>query len=81
MTSAQRLAVFQSKLSANLIARGELIGSVVLVVIGLAFIALAPAKQTDEQVSAAVSCASTPGNRQIDATRNAAKLPRGQNTS
>jgi hypothetical protein len=40
---------------ANLIARGELIGSVVLVVIGIAFIALAPAKQTVEQVSAAVA--------------------------
>src|SRR6202049_4523353 len=35
----------------NLIARGELIGSVVLVVIGVALIALAPAKQTLEQVS------------------------------
>src|ERR1700730_3025737 len=34
----------------NLIARGELIGSVVLVV-GVAFIALAPAKQTMERVS------------------------------
>src|ERR1700736_1171235 len=34
---------------ANLIARGELIGSVVLVVIGIAFIALAPGKQTVEQ--------------------------------
>jgi hypothetical protein len=39
---------------ANLIARGELIGSVVLVVIGVAFIALAPAKQTLEQVSGAL---------------------------
>jgi hypothetical protein len=38
----------------NLIARGELIGSVVLVVIGVAFIALAPAKQTMERVSAVV---------------------------
>ena len=38
----------------NLIARGELIGSVVLVVIGVAFIALAPAKQTLEQVSGAL---------------------------
>ena len=37
---------------ANLIARGELIGSVVLVVIGIAFIALAPAKSV-ERVSAA----------------------------
>jgi large-conductance mechanosensitive channel len=38
---------------ANLIARGELIGSAVLVVIGIAFIALAPAKSV-ERVSAAV---------------------------
>jgi len=38
---------------ANLIARGELIGSVVLVVIGIAFIALAPGK-TVEQVSEAL---------------------------
>ena len=36
---------------ANLIARGELIGSVVLVVIGIALIALAPGKQTVEQPS------------------------------
>jgi hypothetical protein len=36
---------------ANLIARGELIGSVVLVVIGIAFIALAPAKQGIERPS------------------------------
>jgi hypothetical protein len=39
---------------ANLIARGELIGSVVLVVIGIALIALAPGKQTVEQVSGAL---------------------------
>src|ERR1035438_7196555 len=39
---------------ANLIARGELIGSAVLVVIGIAFIALAPAKQPAERASAAV---------------------------
>ena len=38
---------------ANLIARGELIGSVVLVVIGIALIALAPAKSV-ERVSPAV---------------------------
>jgi len=36
---------------AGLIARGELIGSVVLVVIGIAFIALAPRKQPVEQPS------------------------------
>ena len=39
---------------ANLIARGELIGSVVLVVIGVTLLALAPGKQTVEQVSGAV---------------------------
>jgi drug/metabolite transporter superfamily protein YnfA len=39
---------------ANLIARGELIGSAVLVIIGVALIALAPAKQSVERVSAAV---------------------------
>ena len=39
---------------ANLIARGELIGSAVLVIIGVALIALAPAKQSGERVSAAV---------------------------
>jgi hypothetical protein len=38
----------------NLVARGELIGSAVLVVIGVALIALAPGKQTVERVSAAV---------------------------
>ena len=38
---------------ANLIERGELIGSVVLVVIGIAFIALAPRKQPVEKPSAA----------------------------
>jgi hypothetical protein len=39
---------------ARLIARGELIGSAVLIVIGVALIALAPGKKTVEQVSAAV---------------------------
>jgi hypothetical protein len=38
----------------NLIARGELIGSAVLIVIGVALIALAPAKSV-ERVSAAVA--------------------------
>jgi hypothetical protein len=37
---------------ASLIARGELIGSVVLVVIGVALIALAPAKQPVQRASA-----------------------------
>jgi hypothetical protein len=40
---------------AGLVARGELIGSAVLVVIGVALIALAPAKQGVERVSAAVA--------------------------
>jgi hypothetical protein len=40
---------------ARLIARGELIGSAVLVVIGVALIALAPGKKTVEPVSAAVA--------------------------
>jgi hypothetical protein len=39
---------------ARLIARGELVGSAVLVVIGVALIALAPAKKSGERVSAAV---------------------------
>jgi hypothetical protein len=39
---------------ARLIARGELIGSAVLVVIGVVLIALAPGKETVEQVSAVV---------------------------
>jgi hypothetical protein len=39
---------------ARLIARGELIGSAVLIVIGVALIALTPSKKTVEQVSAAV---------------------------
>jgi hypothetical protein len=39
---------------AGLIARGELVGSAVLVVIGVALIALAPAKKSVEEVSAAV---------------------------
>jgi hypothetical protein len=40
---------------ANLIARGELIGSAVLVVIGVALIVLAPAKQRVERSSAVVA--------------------------
>ncbi len=38
----------------NLIARGELVGVAVLVVIGIALIVLAPAKQSVERVSAAI---------------------------
>ena len=40
---------------AGLIARGELLGSVVLIVIGAALIVLAPAKRTVERVPAAVA--------------------------
>ncbi len=40
---------------ANLIARGELIGSAVLVIIGVVLIVLAPAKQRVERVSAVVA--------------------------
>jgi hypothetical protein len=39
---------------AGLIARGELIGSVVLVVIGIALVVLAPAKESVERLSAPV---------------------------
>ena len=40
---------------ANLIARGELIGSAVLIVIGVALIALAPARQSVERASTALA--------------------------
>ena len=40
---------------AGLIARGELIGSAVLVVIGIALIVLAPAKESIERLSAPVT--------------------------
>jgi hypothetical protein len=40
---------------AKLIARGELIGSAVLVVIGIALIVLAPAKESVERLSAPVT--------------------------
>jgi hypothetical protein len=39
----------------NLIARGELIGSAVLVIIGVALIALAPAKSLGERLPVATS--------------------------
>jgi len=48
---------------ANLIARGELIGSVVLVVIGVALIALAPAKQPVER--GRISCAGKAGGLRV----------------
>jgi hypothetical protein len=46
-------AVMSFQAFRNLVARGELIGSAVLVVIGVALIALAPTKQPVERVSAA----------------------------
>ena len=48
---SELLPVMSFQAFRNLIARGELIGSVVLVVIGIAFIALAPAKQPVERAS------------------------------
>ena len=39
----------------NLIPRGELLGVAALVIIGVALIALAPAKQSEERTSAAVA--------------------------
>jgi hypothetical protein len=52
-SSFAHAAVMGSQAFLNLIQRGELIGSAVLVVIGVA-IALAPAKQPVERISAAV---------------------------
>jgi hypothetical protein len=51
---------------ASLIARGELVGSAVLVVIGVALIVLAPAKQSGERVSPAVFLACTLERRHPD---------------
>lgn len=53
-SSFAHAAVMSFQAFRNLIARGELIGSAVLVVIGVALIAFAPRKQTAERVSAAV---------------------------
>jgi len=50
-SSFAHAAVMSFQAFRNLIARGELIGSAVLVVIGVALIALAPAKQTVEKTS------------------------------
>ena len=55
MVELAHAAVMGVQAYRNLIARGELIGVAALVVIGLALIVLAPAKQPVEQVSAAVS--------------------------
>jgi Family of unknown function (DUF6632) len=50
-SSFAHAAVMSFQAFRNLIARGELIGSVVLVVIGVALIALAPATQPVEKAS------------------------------
>jgi tryptophan-rich sensory protein len=54
-SSFAHAAVMSFQSLRNLIARGELIGSAVLVVIGVALIALAPAKQTVERASTVVA--------------------------
>ena len=51
-SSFAHAAVMSFQAFRNLIARGELIGSVVLVVIGVALIALAPATQPVDRTSA-----------------------------
>ncbi len=51
-SSFAHAAVMSFQAFRNLIARGELIGSVVLVVIGVALIALAPATQPVDRASA-----------------------------
>ena len=51
-SSFAHAAVMSFQTLLNMISRGELIGSAVLVVIGLALIALAPAKQSVVQSSA-----------------------------
>jgi hypothetical protein len=51
-SSFAHAAVMSYQAFRNLVARGELIGSAVLVVIGLALIVLAPAKQPVERTSA-----------------------------
>ena len=50
-SSFAHAAVMSYQAFRNLVARGELIGSAVLVIIGVALIALAPAKQTVEKTS------------------------------
>ena len=54
-SSFTHAAVMSLQAFRNFIARGELIGSAVLVVIGVILIALAPAKQSSERVSAAAA--------------------------
>jgi hypothetical protein len=53
-SSFAHAAIMSFQAFRNLIARGELIGSAVLVFIGVALIALAPAKQPVEGVTAAM---------------------------
>jgi len=50
-SSLAHVALMSYQAFRNLVARGELIGSAVPVVIGLALIVLAPAKPSGEQVS------------------------------
>jgi hypothetical protein len=54
-SSFAHAAVMSFQAFRNLIARGELIGSAVLVVIGVTLLALAPAKQPVERPSAVVA--------------------------
>ena len=54
-SSFAHAAVMSYQAFRNLVARGELIGSAVLVIIGVALIALAPAKQPVERASAVVA--------------------------
>ena len=54
-SSVAHAAVMGMQAFRNLIARGELLGVAVLVIIGVALIVLAPAKQSGELASAAVA--------------------------
>ena len=54
-SSFAHAAVMSYQAFQNLVARGELIGSAVLVVIGVVLIVLAPAKQTVERPSTVVA--------------------------
>jgi hypothetical protein len=54
-SSLAHAAVMAVQASRNVIARGELLGVAALVVIGVALIVLAPAKQSDERESAAAA--------------------------
>jgi len=54
-SSFAHAAVMAVQAFRNVIARGELLGVAVLVVIGVALIALAPAKESVERTSAAVA--------------------------